>query len=299
LIHGAFGPIPRDLERAPFPTAGLFIDSYNGTENQARFAELFDYAFVFHPSSVAAFRSRGHPGVHLLPHAADHRLFSTYAREERSLEVGWVGVARGAIYSRRRRCLELLRNAFVMNDPERTYSLEELASIYGSSKVVVNISRDDYPEDANLRCFEALGSGAALITIAPTELTELGFQSGEHFIGVGHVDEVPGAVHSLLADEHKRRQLARRGQEAFLGRHTYDHRARQLLELTLTGASRAPVRAQAPENVHEQYAFWYAKNGCLEEALSASLAAGLARRNLPIRPLWWTARAMMARLLQH
>jgi hypothetical protein len=299
LIHASLGPVPRDLQRVPFPTVGLFIDSYNGTSNQARFAELFDYAFVFHPSSISQFLARGHSGVHLLPHAADHRLFAKHLSQERSLEIGWVGVSRGVIYSRRRRCLELLASQFVMNPWREYYSSEELASVYGKSKIVVNVSRDDYPEDANLRCFEAFAAGAALVTTLPTELSELGFRNGKHFVGVENVTDIPRAARELLDDEQRRMQIAMSGHELFVSSHTYDHRARRLLEVALTGSSKAPIRSKPAGRLHEDYAFWYAKHGCVAEAIAECWASGALARNVPVRPLWWTARAIVARYLRH
>ena len=57
-----------------------------------------------------------------------------------------------------------------------------MAKIYKQSKVVVNLSRDDYLQDANLRCFEVMASGALLITPKPTELSEIGFIEGTHYV---------------------------------------------------------------------------------------------------------------------
>jgi spore maturation protein CgeB len=51
-----------------------------------------------------------------------------------------------------------------MNEWWRLYTYEEMVKVYQRSKIVVNVGRDDYPQDANLRVFEAMAAGALLIT---------------------------------------------------------------------------------------------------------------------------------------
>src|SRR4029077_4589277 len=97
---------------------------------------------------------------------------------------------------------------FRMNEWERNYSLQEVAQVYRCSRVVVNIGRDDFPQDANMRVFEVLASGALLSTSLPNELTDLGFVEGTHFIGYQHERDLIPLVRSLLDDEPKRARVA-------------------------------------------------------------------------------------------
>ncbi|MEM4218097.1 MAG: glycosyltransferase [Candidatus Methanomethylicaceae archaeon] len=55
---------------------------------------------------------------------------------------------------------------------------------------MVNISRDDFPHDANMRCFEVMAAGALLVTSLPTELADLGFEEGRHFVGFEHEQDL-------------------------------------------------------------------------------------------------------------
>jgi len=84
-----------------------------------------------------------------------------------------------------------------MNDWSRRYEPEEMARIYRQSKIIVNIARDDFPQDANLRTFEAMATGALLLTSLPTELTEIGFEDGVHFVGFRKEAEIAPLVRNI------------------------------------------------------------------------------------------------------
>ncbi len=60
-----------------------------------------------------------------------------------------------------------------MNDINRHYTPEEMSVVYKQSKIIFNLSQDDYLQDANLRCFEAMAAGALLITHNPLSCPNL------------------------------------------------------------------------------------------------------------------------------
>jgi hypothetical protein len=146
-----------------------------------------------------------------------------------------------------------------MNDFRRRYSKEETAKVYQQSKIVVNVTRDEFPPEANMRCYEAMASGALLITPMPTELTELGFLEGEHFIGWRDETEIGDLVQSYLSDEVKRREIARAGQALVLKEHTFECR-KELLRSTLLKQGDqffAPARRWPLEKVQLVYLEYY------------------------------------------
>ena len=106
-----------------------------------------------------------------------------------------------------------------------------MAEVLGSSKVGVNIPRDDYPRDANLRCFEVMAAGALLITPVPSELSDFGFRDGEHFVGCRTETEMVDLVGHYVDHEGERCRIAHAGRELTLREHTYDRRAETLLGL--------------------------------------------------------------------
>lgn len=215
--------LPEGIECAAAPTAVFHIDTYVATERRARWSAMYDVAYVFHPGFERHF-----PNGRLLPHAAERDLFDA-SELEWTFEVGWVGRSRRSIYSDRDRILAALSARFVMNDVARYYEPEEMADVYRRSKVVVNVSRDDWPQDANMRCFEAMAAGALLVTRVPTELSALGFEENVHFASYRDAAEVANVVASWLARDEERAAIARRARELVLREHTYDARVATIL----------------------------------------------------------------------
>ncbi|HVH72646.1 MAG TPA: glycosyltransferase [Candidatus Dormibacteraeota bacterium] len=259
--------MPWGLTDVDIPTACFHVDTYAYTRRRIAWSTLFDHVFVFHPAYDTEFGKAGHSGAHFLPHAVDGELFK--GREwERNYEVGWVGQVRGPIYRRREMILPALSESFHMNDLARRYSLEEMAKVYRRSRVVVNIGRDDFPQDANLRTFEAMGAGALLITSLPSELTQIGFKEGVHFIGYHEADEIQPLVRKYLADDSARKHIADAARERVLREHTYDQRVESLLRHVETcGKKRlAPARTWAEECVRLAYLDYFAANGAFKYA---------------------------------
>lgn len=233
--------LPDGIEQVNGPTAVFHIDTYVVPERRMRWSEMYDYAFVFHPRYDERFREHGVRGARLLPHAAERELFDL-PEIARTFDVGWVGRGGRAIYRTRDAVLRELSGRFRMNDVSRFYSPEEMAEIYRSSKIVVNVGRDDYPQDANMRCFEVMASGALLITRTPTELTNLGFEENVHFAAFGDAREVDGIVQSWLDREDERRAVAGRARELVLREHTYDARVQTIFREMESGAAQANAR---------------------------------------------------------
>jgi hypothetical protein len=235
--------LPDGLVRSEVPTICLHTDTYAYPERRLRWSLLFDHAAVFHPGYDVRFREGGHPSAFLSPFAVRRDLFDL-PDVQRVYELGWVGQSKGAIYQNRGRLLPKLAQHFRMNDWTRTYTIEETAAIYRSSKVVVNIGRDDYPQDANMRVFEALASGALLLTSTPTELSQLGFTDGCHFVGYSKEDEIIPLVRSFLDNEPARSQIADAARAKVLREHTYDRRVESLLERLREFGARKPAPAR-------------------------------------------------------
>lgn len=261
LAESAHDFLPRGLEKVNIPTVSFQSDTYAYTRRRIRWSMLFDYAVVFHPGFEAQFRKAGHPRVITWPHAADPELFSKQ-QEQRIFDIGWVGRTDGGLYKDRCLVLESLRGHFQMNDFARFHSPEELAEVYCRSKIIVNVARDDYPQDANMRVFEAMASGALLITRLPSELTSSGFEEGVHFVGYNRLDEVAGLVRQYLNDESTRTRIAQTARDRVLREHTYDNRVQVLLRTVQNDAGRlfAPARQWSEGRVRTHYIDYFAGN---------------------------------------
>jgi hypothetical protein len=236
--------LPQGLEKSEIPTVCFHADTYAFTRKRIRWSYLFDHVAVFHPGYDRLFARAGHPGVFLLPYAVRREFFDG-PELPREFELGWVGQTSGHIYRRRAEWLPRFAAEFRTNDFSRHYSLEEVADVYRRSQIAVNIGRDDYPQDANLRVFEVLASGALLLTSLPSELTDLGFQEGVHFIGYRNENEIIPLLRKFLGDEPSRVRIAAAARAQTLAEHTYDSRAAQLLaHLDQAGSKKlAPARS--------------------------------------------------------
>lgn len=289
ILHPeSFPRLPHGLVSSNAPTACFQIDTYSGTEKRIKWSMLYDYAFVFHPEYDRVFEQAGHPQAIFLPHAVEAELFQGPGLE-RIYDVGWVGSLQGKFYSERRRCIAGLKSRFRMNDTDRYYSPEELAALYRQSKIVVNISRDDYLSDANLRCFEVMAAGALLITAHPTELTKIGFREGIHFVHYLNETELYQKTKFFIDNEGERRKIAEAAQDNVLKQHTYDNRAETILDLLGRNSGKfvAPARSWKKTDVHALYLHYFAKHLMLDAALRELREIKVISRQKAVR-MWPT-----------
>ena len=260
--------MPTNLTEVDVPTVCFHFDTYQATARRIRWSMIYDIPVVFHPHFKEEYRRAGHPNPLTLAHAAPIDLYSARNLEEyeRRYEVGWVGRLNGAPYHARRRVLPGLASRFQMNDWERTYTTEETAEIYRRSKIIVNISRDDYPQDANMRVYETMAAGALLITRMPADLSSVGFLEGEHFIGYRDESEIVPAVRRWLADEAGRARITSAARELVMARHTYDARVKSLLEFVAANGSKlsAPARGWPESKVRLTYLDYYAGTSSMD-----------------------------------
>jgi len=260
-------PLPAGLTEVDIPTAIEEEDVYAYTHRRIGWSMLFDYPVIYHPGFAKIFEAAGHPRPIELPQALKPELYPHQERV-REYEVGWVGKVDGAIYRARRPVLTELAQHFKLNDWQRRYSQDQMAEIYLRSKIVVNVSRDDYPQDANRRVFEAMGAGALLVTRMPTELTDIGLEEGVHFAGYREAAELVPLVRKYLDDDALRCRVAEAGREEVLSNHTYENRVEKLLSVLREDAGRvwAPARSWPAHRVDLAYLDYYAGNGPLSRA---------------------------------
>jgi hypothetical protein len=260
LMHeiGSHG-LPNGLATVSIPTGCLDIDTFGWTNFRLKWAMLFDYVFTWHPSYVGKFKEAGHPRVCAIPHAIDGRRFAADISQDRRYDVGFVGNFGLPQYWRRDRVNLVLSSKFLMNDFRKKYNDEEMVEIYRSSRIVVNVSRAEFPQEANMRCYEAMAGGALLITEIPTELTEWGFREGEHFIGWRSEQEIPALVSQFLNDSARRNTIARAGHERTIAHFTYQQCVERMTAFINKDEGRlfAPARNWREENVLLLYLSYY------------------------------------------
>lgn len=105
---------------------------------------------------------------------------------------------------------------------------EKMFSVLERSKVTLNRHAiAPGGEAANMRLFEATGSGAALVTDSKLYLEEI-FDPGSEVVVYETVGEAATLVKKLLSDEDLRQQIARAGQKRTLSDHTMEKRMEEL-----------------------------------------------------------------------
>jgi hypothetical protein len=251
LFHpdSGFPFLPDGIAQSIIPTIRLDIDTYAFTRRRIRWASLFDHVAVCHPGFETLFqRKLKHFSILLLAHAV-HREYFDLPEIDREFDFGWAGQIAGPIYKKRAAWLPKLASRFRTNDWSESHNIEGVAAIYRRSRIVVNIGRDDFPQDANLRVFEALASGALLLTPLPNELTSLGFVPGVHFVGFQDEAELHRLVQHYLDDENARLRIAQAGRAETLQNHTYDNRVDTLLQhLQHSGSEKLAPARRWPES---------------------------------------------------
>lgn len=292
--------LPSGLTEIEIPTVCFHFDTYSNTSRRVRWSTLFDIPVVFHPGFEDQYRLAGHAFPLTLAHAAQLDFYADECRDK-TYEVGWVGRMHGAPYGTRERLLPQLAREFRMNRWDTYHTLEETADVHRHSKIVVNIGRDDYPQDANMRVFETMAAGALLLTRLPTNLASLGFVDGEHFIGFREESQVIALVRRYLADESARARIARAARQLVLQHHTYDARVKSLLDFVGEHGPQlaAPARRWPKGKVRLTYLDYYAATFSMNCAydefrwlgrhspLDAASAAPLIGRSWARRSLNW------------
>jgi hypothetical protein len=260
-------PLPSGLTKIEIPTVNENADTYAYTEHRIHWSMIFDYTILFHPGYKERFLSAGHPRPIYLPLAVDREIIDG-PKLERTIDLGAVGRTDSHLYATRKRILTMLNTYFQMNDWLRLYEPKEMGKIFRMSKIVINIPRADYLQEANMRVFEVMGSGALLLTRLPSELSDMEFQEGVHFIGYRNEEDLVLLVRQHLMNDVARLEIAKRAHDLVWSHHTYDCRAATLLSELRNDAGRlfAPARQWAEERVALAYIDYFTAHLYLSRA---------------------------------
>jgi glycosyltransferase involved in cell wall biosynthesis len=196
-------------------------------------ASRFDHVFVAQRQYVSQI-----PGATWLPVACDPDVHTPTVTGEPEYDVAFVGNTYGdaPMYAERRRLLALLSERYKVRVESGVY-FEDMANVYASARVAFNVSTGG---DLNMRVFEAMCSGTALVTDDVPGLEEL-FRKPDWEISpvlpysdtdglLGKLDALLG-TDALFGDTIKWyfEGTGRVGREEVIAHHTYAHRAAQML----------------------------------------------------------------------
>lgn len=254
------------------PTAAILIDVHRDLPTRALFARFCDHVFVAQRDLVSDVAATRHDSAHWLPLGGDPGMHFV-PNLPRDIEVGFVGKL-GESGTDRHRVLSNVLGRFPTNEIGLHHTPKEMGEIYSRSRIVFNKSIGG---DVNMRVFEALASGALLVTDRiGNGLDEL-MTEGEHYVGYDKAEEAIAQIERYLAEEEARARIARAGQALLHERHSYDARLAQILRtVQAAGDARpAPARHVTPSQRRIWRAQWARRRG-----ISAADAAGLVAEGL-------------------
>jgi O-antigen biosynthesis protein len=207
------------------PRAAWAIDTHLGFNRCLR--RFGDAELLFAAQKHDAYRMSEALGrvVHWLPLACDPDLHRPMPSVVVDHDVVFVGNIVSA--QRERWLLWLVRN-FPQTWTGQAY-FDEMARAWSRGRIGFNYSISG---DINMRIFEIAACGLPIVTnrIFNNGLESLFDVNHELVLWEGE-EELRQAIERLLAEETLRRQIAKAGYDAVLGRHTYSHRADVVLEM--------------------------------------------------------------------
>jgi spore maturation protein CgeB len=110
----------------------------------------------------------------------------------------------------------------------------EVPSVFAAYSLTLHVPRRPYvealPGIPTIRVFEALACGIPLVSAAWDDAEGL-FSPGEDYLVARNGTEMREHIRSLLADSGAARQLAQRGRDTIMARHTCAHRVDELMSI--------------------------------------------------------------------
>jgi glycosyltransferase involved in cell wall biosynthesis len=228
----------------PCPAFAYLIDSHLDIKYRSLLAPFFDEVFIAQQEDVSKFSSV--TNATWLPLACDEDLFQGEC--EKKWEVGFVGQW-GNPSSARYQTLKTISKLFRMNPQDRFYTPSEMSDVYRSSSIVINHS---VKGDLNMRVFEAMASGALLVTDRIGNGLEDIFEGGLDMVIYDSEQEAVEKIRFFLNHPQEANRIRKEGRKKVLEFHTYAKRWDQVLEKwRLSGnCLQAPVRGISKSERH-------------------------------------------------
>ena len=231
---GIYAPLDFTVPR---PNAYWVADSHLGYDYRLQRAKEFDHVFVSHSPSIEKFVRDGidPTKIHYLPWAAEHTCYWPRPVLEK-WDWCFIGTMNNdfRIDLIDRFCKEwsVGYQGYLgwLNAHVKGWNcLDDAAKKYSQSRIILNEAVQD---DLNMRVFEALACKRLLLTESVPDLHKH-FKDGEHLVTFKTIDEAVELARGLLSNPERREAIAKAGHEEFLAKHTYMHRAKEILKVCI------------------------------------------------------------------
>ncbi|MBT6046587.1 MAG: glycosyltransferase [Candidatus Scalindua sp.] len=239
---------PIGLETSPHLKIAYFIDVHRDIRSRLQLSRFFDAIFVAQKDYISLFEENGCKNVYWLPLACDPEVHLVQSAVN-NFEVGFVGKLDqpGTL---RNKILTTVLPRYKTNDYKKFYSPHDMAEIYGKSKIVFNASIGG---DINMRVFEAMASGALLVTDRIDNVMNNLFKEDIHYVGYSNIEEAIEKIDYYLTNDADRKRIATEGQCVVIERHTYKHRWNTILQLSSTAHGKALAQNYTDRELSELY----------------------------------------------
>lgn len=239
---------PLGLEMLDCCKAAYFIDVHQGLDERLKLSKFFDLVFIAQKAYLGAFRAKGIADVFWLPLACDPEIHAQGV-EPRIYDVGFVGKL-GNQGTWRYSILNNVLSKYAVNDYKRYYPPLAMGEVYGQSKIVFNASIN---KDLNMRFFEALASGALLVTDrSPEGINDL-FEENIHYVAYDTDVDALEIINYYLANNESREKVSSAGNKAVLEGHTYRHRWQTILGYAEGYVREFPLKEMTREELSDLY----------------------------------------------
>jgi len=188
-------------------------------------SECFEHVFVHSVACKKTLIGRGwqqEDHISVLLNGFDEDLHMRNIEAKKEIDVLFVGNM-----TRRRSALLEKLGAYVKVTHRNAYG-KEMVDLFNRARIVLNIHAED-ALDTETRIFEALGSGAFVLTERLS--TESPFEDGRQLVEADSVDDLIEKALYFLREEDERTTIARQGYEEAQAKHTYTHRAEEIAQV--------------------------------------------------------------------
>ncbi len=201
-----------------------------------------EYVFAAQKEGASLLQRHLSRPVEWLPLACDPQV---HAPQDQATthDIGFVGHIHNEI---RHRYIELIRRHWPNHLIERVF-FRKMARAMASCRIAFNKSLNN---DLNMRVYEAMASGAMLLTdgLHKNGQGEL-FKDRKHIVEYTSIDEFLELAQYYLENDEDRERIANEGRNLVIERHTYLHRMRRILDAVSETPSCSPATKPPPTTV--------------------------------------------------
>lgn len=215
------------------------IDTHMNYKKHLLVSRLFDVTLIAQKQYVKNLLNDGIENVIWLPLGFPNKLLQQSSAVEKNIDISYVGSTEWEVNRERYNLLQIIEENF-KNISIGKASNHEMIQIYSKSKIVFNKSVNN---DVNMRFFEAMGSGAILVTdrIIDNGVEDL-FEEGINYYTYTDAKSLIELINHLLDDDDLIKSSGYKNKKMIESMHTYEHRAKKIIDIILESSKSSSLK---------------------------------------------------------